>query len=107
MKTENTHPAGFTPGPFTLREVPALDGSGAIAHEIEIEGHTVAHVYPDTGENYATLLASAPELLEALKACLTWAETYQRLNLTHPDGPLAQNIQIARAVIARATEGNA
>jgi hypothetical protein len=51
--------AGQAAHTFTLREVPALDGSGATAHELETDGHTVAHIYPDTGENYAGLVLSA------------------------------------------------
>jgi len=127
MKTtqSNTHlttpaAAGHTPGPkLTLREVPALDGSGATAHEIETDGHTVAHVYPDTGENFAALLASAPDLLAALDSIeATAVNLHCALQSTAHMDPADSRIPVitgqvvkdllvmraqARAAIARAT----
>lgn len=55
---------------FTLREVPALDGSGATAHELETSGHTVAHVYPDTGEDFAAFIVRACNSHAGLLAAL-------------------------------------
>ena len=74
------------------------------------------HVSPqrpnETDEGYSrriadTLHNAAPDLLAALRVCLTWAEIYDRQ--TGPksiSGPLFASIQQARAAIAKA-EGRA
>ena len=51
MSTQNT-------AKFRLVEVTAPDGLG-LAHEIEMDGHTVALVYPDTGEDFAGRILKA------------------------------------------------
>ncbi len=67
---------------YRIHEVPALDGSGATALEIETDGHTVAHVYPSedmeqTAELFAgrlnaqaALVARVEELEQALRESL-------------------------------------
>jgi len=60
--------AGHTPGPWTITPCASHDGLGAHAFDIEVDGETLAHVYPSQDmEASARLIAAAPELFEALK----------------------------------------
>lgn len=118
MKTEHT------PTPrFRMTEVPALDKSGAIAHEIETDGHTVAHVYPDSGDDYAAFIVTAcnshADLLEALEQMLNQvtgpAQVYgdgvgsdgRKTGLSHWEFNALRDerIEFARTTLAKAKEG--
>lgn len=98
--TNETHPASaHTPGPWVICEAHGIQGELCF-HKIVCEAtdETIASTWAGPHEANARLIASAPELLEALEAC--------ELRLTH----LAQNSQDvvrelkqARAAIAKAT----
>lgn len=52
-----------------LKPVPAFDGLGE-AHELETENHTIAHIYPDSGDWAHYILQAVNNhraLVEALK----------------------------------------
>lgn len=48
--------------------VESLDGSKAIAHELEVDGHTIAHVYPSGDDDWAGIIVQAVNEREALLA---------------------------------------
>ena len=94
------------------REIFATDPNG---EDCEIK---ICHVFPteripqgsewigDTDALSTLITRAVPNhaaLVNALEKCLTWAVTYQRQSGTGPDGPLARDIEQARAAIARAT----
>jgi len=98
----NTHSHTHTPGPWTAT---GHDGKQCVI--IECTWGSVAKVLPVGAQDQETanaqLIAAAPELLAALKFCLTWVETFDRQ--TGPkssEGPLFTSINQARAAITKA-----
>jgi hypothetical protein len=115
MTTQHdTNAAGEAAHTFTLCQVPALDGSVAIAHEMETDGHTVAHIYPDTGEDYAAFIVRACNSHAALVDALEVASKHLQFlcdNLiddeTAAHSVASEVCQQARAALAQAKEGGA
>lgn len=86
----------FTPGPWKAVAYPAGKEIGFATHEIQYgnDGECVAEVVH--GEVDARLIAAAPEMLEALKDLLIWANI--------KDGSPSQHIRDrAKEAIAKAT----
>lgn len=103
--------AQHTPGPWRFDGQAGATLAFAKKHDtalmVRARGATVAEVIPHgtATEPNARLIAAAPELLEALKACLesfSQAHAHRKLKAAS-DGSIICACDLARAAIAKAT----
>ena len=99
MNTTETK-AQHTPGPWTHK---ATAGNHDFSIYPESTGRDVALVR-DYNESNARLIAAAPELLEALKECITYEGAMAEKSHAYAMRRLASITEIARAAIAKATK---
>jgi hypothetical protein len=99
--------AYYTPGPWITDDVYKDDIARYVMSEFRPFPHTIARLElgqeRQTQEANARLMAAAPELLEALKSLLAWAQH------VHGPGPVYINyavMDVARDAIAKAEEKN-
>jgi hypothetical protein len=67
--------SAHTPGPW-IHYDDSADGK-TNRHEIQARGKTIAHIYwsvPDQDKANARLIAAAPDLYEALRRAVEWAD---------------------------------
>lgn len=90
-----------TPAPWSVSRF--NDGYYALAGTYQ-EGCDERDEVPEIeDEANRLLIEAAPDMLEALKAALTWMETIKRIDPNIGDhGPLARDIENTRAAIAKA-----
>jgi hypothetical protein len=66
---KNTHQSQHTPGPWTIKRIPEC----TVAIICDADGQEIASMQEDA----AVLAVAAPEMYEALKACVRLIQSYE------------------------------
>lgn len=89
----------YTPGPWEQRNNRVFSGGKCICSNVNAASPTTQNIAEDVAMSIANakLMAAAPELLEALEACLA------RITEEVADSEFLDEVEQARAAIAKAT----
>ncbi|HFI2220147.1 TPA: hypothetical protein ACHY14_000780 [Pseudomonas aeruginosa] len=89
----------YTPGPWEQRNNMVFSGRKCICSNVNAASPTTQNIAEDVAMSIANakLIAAAPELLDALEACLA------RITEEVADSEFLDEVEQARAAIAKAT----
>ncbi|HHH9284738.1 TPA: hypothetical protein ACP31N_001069 [Pseudomonas aeruginosa] len=89
----------YTPGPWEQRNNSVFSGGKCICSNVNAASPTTQNIAEDVAMSIANakLMAAAPELLEALEACMA------RITNEVADAEFLDEVEQARAAIAKAT----
>ncbi|EMM7965268.1 hypothetical protein [Pseudomonas aeruginosa] len=89
----------YTPGPWEQRNNRVFSGGKCICSNVNAASPTTQNIAEDVAMSIANakLMAAAPELLEALEACMA------RITNEVADAEFLDEVEQARAAIAKAT----